>query len=359
MNQLAQPVTQDDDFAAAMQDAMNFIEGSSNDAGAPPPSSASPAPAADAAGATPSSPTPPASEASLPSGSPTPSPDGLSTQAEQGASPAPADPSTPDAAPLVPPASEPAGEAADLSTPPPPSGVDPAVQAAIAAAVAAARPPEPAAPATPPPPPPEPEKPLTLDQFLTDDDRKVLAEYEKEWGEVSRAEQVRRRAEMQLQQAFIFREVGKALAPIVAAVKQSQVDAHFNAIRSAHPDYEQLVPKLGEWIGKQPDLYRSTLDRVLKGGSTAEVIQLISAYKQAVGQPSAVPATPASPAPKAPTVQVATPASVQTPGTTVTPPSAAAVAATAAVTSQRGGTVLTADPNDYDSAFREALGSFS
>ena len=191
---------------------------------------------------------------------------------------------------------------------------------------------------------------------MSDDDKKILGDYDKEWGEVSKAEGIRRRAEMQMLQAHTFRELGKALAPIVASLQESKVASHFATIRGAHPDFDAILPSVQEWVAKQPALYRPALDRVLEKGTAAEVVELVAAYKQAVGQTGAVPVVPASSVPQA-TAAPATAPVVQAAQPSPKPAaSAAAVAATAAVTSQRSNNQSAADPNDFDAALREALG---
>jgi len=191
---------------------------------------------------------------------------------------------------------------------------------------------------------------------LSDDDKKTLGDYDKEWGEVSKAEGIRRRAEMQVLQAQTFRELGKVLAPIVQTLQQSQVTSHFATIRSAHADFDSVLPNVQAWVAKQPALYRPALERVLNQGTATEVVELVGAYKQAVGQTGAVPVVPASSVPQA-TAAPATAPVVQAaqPSTKPAVP-AAAVAATAAVVSQRSNNQSAADPNDFDAALREALG---
>ena len=322
-----------DDFSSAMSDALNV--------GAPNPS---PAPEVKAGGDA-APPSPPLGEAASVPGQG----DGPDKTPQETVTP-PQD--TGDSAP--PPQETPAkgsASAQEATAQPPKGGISPDVAAAITAAVAAAK-----APETPPTPePPKQDVPLTMDMFITEDEKKILAEYDKEWGDVAKAEQIRRRADIQFAQAQIFREVGKVLAPIVEAMKQSQVTTHFNTIRASHPDYEALLPSVQTWVGQQPAIYRPTLERVLQSGSTSEVIELLTAYKQAVGSTGAVPATPASSVQQAP---------AGTPPTVVRPaqqppaaPSAKAVAATAAVMSQRTGSPTAKDPQDFAAALAEALGT--
>jgi hypothetical protein len=68
--------------------------------------------------------------------------------------------------------------------------------------------------------------------------------------------------------------------PAVAATK-----AHYTAIYGAHPDADSIAEsqELADWLGKQPKLVAQTYRDVLKGGATADVIEVFSAFKQATG----------------------------------------------------------------------------
>lgn len=62
--------------------------------------------------------------------------------------------------------------------------------------------------------------------------------------------------------------------------------AHFNAIYSAHPDADSLVEsqEFAVWKGAQPALVRAALDQALTQGSSADVIEVFSAFKAATQQ---------------------------------------------------------------------------
>ena len=328
--------TENEDFDSALGDAFASLDAPA--AGATEPAAAAPAPAA-------AEPAPAAAD-------PAPAP--------AAADPAPA-PAAADPAPAPAPAAEPAAAApapapAADPAPAPAAATDPAAfAAAVAAAVAASKAPEPA-PAPAAPAAPVVETPITIDQFLSDDDKKTLGDYDKEWGEVSKAEGIRRRAEMQVIQAQTFRELEKVLAPIVQTLQKSQVASHFATIRSAHADFDSVLPNVQAWVAKQPTLYRPALERVLNQGTATEVVELVGAYKQAVGQTGAVPAVPASSVPQATAAPTTAPVVQATQPSLKLVPPAAAVAATAAVVSQRSNNQSAADPNDFDAALREALG---
>ena len=337
--------TENEDFDSALGDAFASLDtpaaGTTEPAAAP-----APAPAADAA------PAPAADPAAA-----APAPAAVVEPAPAAAAPAAVvEPAPAAAAAVVEPAAAAPAPVADAAPAPTLNANDPAAfAAAVAAAVAASKAPE-AAPAPAAPAAPVPETPITIDQFLSDDDKKVLGDYDKEWGEVSKAEGIRRRAEMQVLQAQTFRELEKVLAPIVQTLQKSQVTSHFATIRSAHADFDSVLPNVQAWVAKQPTLYRPALERVLNQGTATEVVELVGAYKQAVGQTGAVPAVPASSVPPATAAPATAPVVQAAQPSTKPAPSAAAVAATAAVVSQRSNNQSAADPNDFDAALREALG---
>lgn len=204
-----------------------------------------------------------------------------------------------------------------------------------------AAPQEPAAPKEP-----------QLDDFLTADEKAVLADYDKEWGEVSKAEQIRTRAAVSLALAQSNAQWEARLAPIEAQLRQSSADSHEGAIHAAHPDVTTIAGDLQKWVAENPiSLMRSEGARIIQKGTASEVIDLITLFKQATGRTGAGPAsTVASPAaqePAAPAAPAPAPAPV---------PSAAAAAATAAVVdSKRAGIPQAKDMTDFESAWAEAV----
>lgn len=208
-------------------------------------------------------------------------------------------------------------------------------------------------PAQAPTPAPVEQPPVTLDSFLSDDEKALLAKYDDEWSDVAKAESIRRRAEMQYQTHQIYTEVAKALAPLTEVLREVKVKTHFDTIRQAHPDLEQVLPGVQAWVDQQPASLQGVFSQVLKAGTAEQVVDLVAAYKKTV-PPGAAPVAPAPPVtPSAPPL-AATPASRQAPRPT---PTAAAVAATAAVEmGKRTAIAPGADPNDFSGAFAEALG---
>jgi hypothetical protein len=60
-------------------------------------------------------------------------------------------------------------------------------------------------------------------------------------------------------------------------------DSHYNAIKTAHSDYDDLVDGIQEWIGTQPAGLRAAYSNIAEDGDTQDVISLVSLYKQANG----------------------------------------------------------------------------
>lgn len=192
-------------------------------------------------------------------------------------------------------------------------------------------------------------KVYTPDDFIDAEQRKQLDLLNAEWSEVAGPVQILINASVQAalqnQRRDILGEVNKQMAPIQQVTAQSQETAHYAAISAAHPDWTEILGALSEWIAEQPMKLATNYLAAYEGGTTAEVVKLLTAYKQAIGSTGAAPAQPASSAAQV-TPPVAKPA----------PISKAALAATAAVpAAQRSTPVNSADPNDFEAGFREAM----
>lgn len=190
------------------------------------------------------------------------------------------------------------------------------------------------------------EKDFTAEDFLDENQKKAVELLNSEWSEVAGPVQALIAANVQAalanQKREILTQVQQQMAPIQQATVKSQEAMHWGSIAAAHPDYQTVAESLPEWIESQPFKVAQQYMAAYQGGSTAEVVALISAYKQAIGSTGAAPAHPASSA-----VQ-ATPR--------VAPVSKAALAATAAPPRAQRSTVTTSrDPGDFESAFAEAV----
>lgn len=190
------------------------------------------------------------------------------------------------------------------------------------------------------------DKTFTAEDFLDDKQKAAVELLNSEWSEVAGPVQALIAANVQAalanQKREILTQVQQQMAPIQQATVKSQEAMHWGSIAAAHPDYQTVAESLPEWIESQPFKVAQQYMAAYQGGSTAEVVALISAYKQAIGSTGAAPAHPASSA-----VQ-ATPR--------VAPVSKAALAATAAPPRAQRSTVTTSrDPGDFESAFAEAV----
>lgn len=194
----------------------------------------------------------------------------------------------------------------------------------------------------------EPEQPkdASFEDFLDDKDKAALEVFKSEWSEVAAPVTALINAHVKAalvnQEKQILGRMEQHLAPIQQVTVQSQAAAHMAAIQAAHPDFQQVVGDLPGWIEKQPSLIQPALRQAYERGTAAEVVELLSHYKQAIGQTGAAPAQPASSA-----------AQVQP---TAAPISRAALAATKAPPVAKRSTVSTSrDPNDFEAAFNEGL----
>lgn len=137
--------------------------------------------------------------------------------------------------------------------------------------------------------------PVTVDDFLEDEDREKLKAFDNEWSEVSEAMNARLNQHINYTQHQVLSQVARVLAPVAQQMQQLQVSQQRAAVQSAHSDYKDLLPGVKDWIGKQPAIVRGSLDSVLQRGNADQVIQLFDAYKEATKGQRPAPETPGSP----------------------------------------------------------------
>jgi len=87
------------------------------------------------------------------------------------------------------------------------------------------------------------------------------------------------------QLAAIRGELAKVVEPLKATQAKSAADAHYQAIYAAHPDADSIAEskELTDWIAKQPTFARTAYAQTLQQGTTQEVIELFTAFKEATG----------------------------------------------------------------------------
>ena len=76
-----------------------------------------------------------------------------------------------------------------------------------------------------------------------------------------------------------------ALAPLRKQEQESAVDAHHSAILTAHPDASSVVQsaEMEAWVKAQPSYVQPGIRQVLEEGTTGQVIELISSFKESTG----------------------------------------------------------------------------
>lgn len=198
--------------------------------------------------------------------------------------------------------------------------------------------------------PQAPARDLTPDDFLDDNARASINKFKQDWPDEYAA--VERMFESRVQALVgnrinqLVGEVNQMVAPLYQAVGNVTTTTHQSKVAAVHPDYRELAPKVAEWIATQPKLVQPAYLQAYKEGSAEQAIDLLNAYKAAVGS------TGAKPAPAQVAALAVTPPKPATPA--VNKQAVAALAAVPATTRPKpaGGV----DPQDFDSAFSEAVG---
>ena len=252
------------------------------------------------------------------------------------AEPAPAEPApealeTQETAPETPEAPVEAAEETPEPAPKPTENTDDVLER-LARLVAKDRPPSHTDAAPEPAPAPQAPQPI-----YTPEEQTALAEYEKDWPDVARNEALRRRAEYRQLVDYVFGEVAKELRPLLETVEVLATRTHLTELQSTVTDYDGVRDKVVDWVGTQPKYLQVAYEHVIKQGTVDEIADLVDRYKRDTGQ-SAAPA--AAPARK--TEPDLAPAAKQ------------AAASLAPIRSKRTVVTRTADPNDFEAAFREA-----
>ena len=183
------------------------------------------------------------------------------------------------------------------------------------------------------------EQPDVLEGIYTAEEQQQLVEYAKEWGEVSKGEELKRRAEYTLLANHIFEQISEAIMPQFETLHALADQIHLKDLNEKVEDYPVVREKVIEWVGKQPDYLQTAYNHVINNGTTEEVTDLIGRYKQETGV--VTPAAKADPAP----------APAKKPDTGLPTATKKAAASLAPVSSKRSTVVSGQDPDDFDGAF--------
>lgn len=100
--------------------------------------------------------------------------------------------------------------------------------------------------------------------------------------------------------------VTKTVDEVVSSLNNNEMRAHFQAIASKHPDFNEIGPSesFKSFIAGLPDDVRGDAEQVAKGGSAADVIALLDAFKESQKASQAKgPATADTPTAEQPAVE--------------------------------------------------------
>lgn len=195
--------------------------------------------------------------------------------------------------------------------------------------------------------PETPDEPAPQEPLYNAEEQGLLAEYEKNWPDVAKAETLRRRGEYHDLMKYIFGQVHAYVAPLQEQLRTVGNTLHLTELKASVPDYTPLVEEeVNNWIATQPDYLQEGMARVMQSGTSEQVADLIGRYRAATGvapqaPPASAPATAAAPA--------ATPPAAA-PKTELSSAAIQAAESLAPVSGERSA-VPQGEPEDFDSAF--------
>jgi hypothetical protein len=167
----------------------------------------------------------------------------------------------------------------------------------------------------------------------TPEEQTFLAEYEKDWGDVSKAESLKRRTEYNDLVQYVFNEVAAVLRPMTQDLQVVLQERQKAQVLGAVPEYGTLQESITAWVGAQPAYLRDAYQRVIQGGNSDEIADLVERYKKDTSGSVVVDSSKQQ-------------------ATELPPPAKKAAQALAPVSSKRS-SVVAAEPdkNDFDGAF--------
>lgn len=82
--------------------------------------------------------------------------------------------------------------------------------------------------------------------------------------------------------AMVDAKLNEALAPFKKREAETAVNAHSEAIYSAHTDADEVFDsaEFKAWMGKQPSYARAAIEQTMARGSTQQVIEVFSTFKE-------------------------------------------------------------------------------
>jgi hypothetical protein len=108
-------------------------------------------------------------------------------------------------------------------------------------------------------------------EVYTEEEKTFLKQYEQDWPDVARADELRRRREYPMIVNHIFQEIAKQLAPTLEAVAALSQTTMLGELRTAVTDYDDVRDKVVEWVDTQPKYLQDGMKHVIQNGTTEEV----------------------------------------------------------------------------------------
>lgn len=173
--------------------------------------------------------------------------------------------------------------------------------------------------------------------LYTPEEQKLLDAHEEEWGEMSRAEALKRRAEYKGIMTHIFNEVRGVIDPLKDMVDGLASRSHVSEIRDAVGGYtDEEVDAINVWASsaEHPKYLQKAMKNVIEAGTATEVADLVSSYRKATGKVKAP-----VPSPKGGDTELSDAAKQ-------------AAVGLAPVSSKRSVITTSEDPSDFDGAWK-------
>jgi len=143
------------------------------------------------------------------------------------------------------------------------------------------------------------EAPKPVVPVYSEDEAKLLTDYEKDWPDVARAEALKRRGEYPAIVDHIFKELSGPFAALTQQVQMLLERQQLNDIEQRVPDYnDKLMDEVEGWIKTQPGYLQAAYNHVISNGDANEIADLVSRYKTETGKAAAAPAAAPAKAPK-------------------------------------------------------------
>jgi hypothetical protein len=181
---------------------------------------------------------------------------------------------------------------------------------------------------------------------LEDDEKTALKEFEKEWPDIAKAQEIAvKRAAYNVAQ-YVFDSLAKVYNPTLKRFSElsdlMQEQLTVGALRGAHSDYDQIQDDVAKWADTLPSFMRKAALETIESGTVEEVNDLIVEYKKTHPTTATQAAVIAS-------------AALAPKPTELSAAAKKAATKLSAVGSKRTTPVAEADANDFDGAWADAL----